>query len=106
MYKVIITKPAEDDLLSAINYIDEEIKNPIAAQRLLGKFEKIIGTLASMPLRHELVPDDYLRQLGIRSIPIDNYLAFYIARVEEETVIVVRILYARRDWQNILNKKQ
>ena len=103
MYRVTITLPAENDLRSAISYIADELKNPLAAQRLLGKVEKIVGTLSSMPLRHDLVSDEYLRQLGIRSIPIDNYLVFYIVRDEEETVVVVRILYARRDWQNILN---
>jgi plasmid stabilization system protein ParE len=76
MFRVTITKPAEDDLRSAISYIADELKNPLAAQRLLDKAEKTIGTLTSMPLRHELVSDEYLRQIGIRVIPIDNYLAF------------------------------
>ncbi len=105
MFSVTITKPAEDDLRSAISYISDELKNPSAAQRFLDRAEKTIGTLTSMLLRHELVSDDYLRQIGIRVIPIDNYLAFYIVNVEEEKVVVIRILYARRDWQNILNYK-
>ncbi|MBW6473585.1 MAG: type II toxin-antitoxin system RelE/ParE family toxin [Anaerolineaceae bacterium] len=105
MFSVFITKPAEDDLQSAISYIADELKNPVAAQRLLDKAEKTIVTLTSMPLRHELVSDEYLRQIGIRVIPIDNYLAFYFVNAEEEKVVVIRILYARRDWQNILNYK-
>jgi plasmid stabilization system protein ParE len=105
MFSVTITRPAEDDLRSAMSYIAVELKNPLAAQRLLNKAEKTIGTLASMPMRHELVSDEYLRQIGIRVIPIDNYLAFYIVNAEEEKVVVVRFLYARRDWQNILNYK-
>ena len=58
-----------------------------------------------MPIRHELVSDEYLQQIGIHVISIDNYLAFYNVNAEEEKVVVVRILFARREWQNILNYK-
>ena len=40
MYKAIITSPAEEDLISTINYINDALKNPIAANNLLDKFNK------------------------------------------------------------------
>jgi len=35
-------------------------------------------------------------------IVVDNYIVFYIIDEERKTVTIVRILYTRRDWENLL----
>ncbi len=102
MYKVVITKPAEEDLRKAVSYIANDLKNVIAAKNLLDEVEKTINSLSEMPKRYHIVDDELLAIHGIRMVQIKNYLAFYIVREETKSVTVLRFLYARRDWLNIL----
>jgi plasmid stabilization system protein ParE len=48
------------------------------------------------------VPDEYLAEKGIKFVMIKNYMMFYTINEDEKTVIVIRFLYGRRDWKNIL----
>lgn len=41
---------------------------------------------------------------GIRFVPVKNYLLFYVVREDESAVYVIRFLYAKRAWQNILRE--
>lgn len=102
MYKVVVTKPAEEDLRKAVSYIANDLKNIIAAKNLLNEVETAIKSLSEMPKRYHIVDDELLAIQGIRMVQIKNYLAFYVVREETKSVTVLRFLYARRDWLNIL----
>lgn len=58
--------------------------------------------LQELPKRNALVSDERLELQRIRRTFIDNYIVFYIVTEEKETVTIVRILYKRRDWVNLL----
>lgn len=102
MYQIDITQPAKQDLQEAVTYVAAELKNPQAAENLLNLADKTIGSLAEMPLRHALAADEVLSQLGIRFVPVGNYLAFYIVKKNEKKISILRFLYGRRDWLSIL----
>ena len=102
MYKVIVSVPAENDLRNAVSYISDTLKNETAADALVEEAGKILDSLAEMPQRYAVVKDGYLAGQGIRMVQIKNYLAFYVVRDDSGTVTVLRFLYARRDWMNIL----
>jgi toxin ParE1/3/4 len=55
-----------------------------------------------MPLRNALVADERLAYKGIRKIMVDNYIVFYIVTEENKTVTIIRMLYGRRGWMNLL----
>lgn len=55
-----------------------------------------------MPLRNVLVADDILSYKCIGKIMVDNYIVFYIVNEESKTVTIIRILYGRRNWINLL----
>ena len=105
MYHIDITRPAENDIIEAAKYIKEQLLNPSAAENLIDAAETAINSLNVMPLRHALVGDDSLASLGIRFIPVKNYLIFYTVREERKTVVIQRFLYGRRDWVAILKSK-
>lgn len=106
MYKVVITNPAEEDLQKAVSYIANDLKNIVAAKNLLNEVEGTINSLSEMPNRFHIVDDELLASQGIRMVQIKNYLAFYVVREEAKSVTVLRFLYARRDWINILKKNK
>ncbi len=101
-YRVMVTKPAENDLQGIARYIARELKEPAAAQRLVSKIKEAVMGLAEMPARHALVADEHLAAQGIRKIPVENYIIFYLISETDTTVTVIRVLYGKRDWINLL----
>ena len=41
---------------------------------------------------------------GIRFTLVKNYIAFYVVSEENHTIYIVRFLYGKRDWINILKQ--
>ncbi len=101
-YKVIIELPAQKDLRAILSYITDTLKEPVTAGRIYISIKEQILTLERMPLRHNIVQDKPFAEMGIRKIPVENYIAFYVANEKERTVHVLRILFNRREWQSIL----
>lgn len=102
MYDIQITEPAEKDLYEIGAYISKELLEPEIAKKVFSEIAKGVNSLEDMPLRNALVADDRLDYKGIRKIMVDNYIVFYIVTDESKTVTIIRILYSRRDWINLL----
>lgn len=102
MYKIEVTSLAQNDLKQAVYYIANELKNSISAMTLADEFEKEALSLAEMPNRFKVVDDEFLASKSIRFFIVKNYLAFYIVNEETKTVSIIRFLYAKRNWNDIL----
>lgn len=101
-YNIEITEPAENDLFEIKRYISEDRLEPSVAERIIDKIAEGIFELEEMPLRNALVQDERLAVDGIRKLIIDNYIVFYFVDEGRHTVTIVRILYGRRVWVNLL----
>jgi toxin ParE1/3/4 len=101
-YNIQITEPAEEDLYEIGAYISKELLEPEIAKKVISQIAKRINSLEDMPLRNALVADERLAYKGIRKIMVDNYIIFYIANDGSKIVTIIRILYSRRDWVNLL----
>ena len=103
-YGIHITRAAERDLNSAVDYIEFVLLNPQAADALLDEAEIKIGELSIFPERFSLVDDPVLKAWGIRFTLVKNYIAFYVVSEENRTIYIVRFLYGKRDWVTILKQ--
>jgi addiction module RelE/StbE family toxin len=101
-YNIEITQKAECDLSEIGLYISKELLEPKIAKKLIEKISKDILSLEEMPFRHQLVQDKRLAEQWIRKIIVENYTVFYIVNEVKKIVTVVRILYSRREWENLL----
>lgn len=101
-YHIDITEPAENDLHEIGYYISRELLEPAIANKVVGKIGDAILTLEDLPLRNSLVNDEKLSKRGIRKLLIDNYIVFYVVSEQQRTVTIIRILYGRRDWLNLI----
>lgn len=101
-YKVFIEVPAQRDLHGILLYIAGTLKEPVVARRIYSSIKEQILTLSQMPLRCSVVQDQPYAAIGVRKLLVENYIAFFIVNEEKCEVHVLRILYNRRDWQNIL----
>ena len=106
MYFVNITDIAEEDILSTLRYISVELKAPAAANNLLDEIEKNEILLEKNPYIFPLVSDENLAEKGIRFVLIKNYMMFFIIEEDKKNVNILRFLYGRRDWKNILEDEE
>ena len=103
-YEIHITKTAEKDMVAAADYIEFNLHNPQAADRLLDEAEEKIINLSQFPQMFSLVDDPVLNSWGIRIVPVNNYLIFYTLSEPQKQVYIVRFLYEKRNWVHILKQ--
>jgi len=101
-YKIQLAAKAKQDIRDIHNYITHQLKEPAIADRLLEQIDAEILKLQIMPLRHALERDEQLKLRHLRKLMIENYLVFYRVHEKTETVFIVRVLYGKRDWVNLL----
>ncbi len=102
MANIVFTEPAEYDLLDIEYYIYYILCNPQASRRISDGILEATEKLKDYPAGHSLVADELLRGLGLRMTRFDNYNIFYYYDMENDVVYIIRILYNKADWQNIL----
>ena len=51
---------------------------------------------------YALCNDIHLRQLGYRKIAIKNYLIFYKIDIATNNIYIMRIIYGKRDYIDII----
>ena len=101
-YKVDVSEPAEEDLCDIVRYISSQLVAPITAMQMMETIESALSKLSNMPKGYPVVRDERLASMGYRRLDIKNYVAFFTINEKKKVVDVERILYARRDWANLL----
>ena len=101
-YRVSIENTAASDLWGVLQYITDTLKEPETAKRIHFSIKDKIMKLNQMPFRYPLVNDEVFAKRGLRWMPAENYSVFYVVDESKKEVHVLRILYYRREWQNLL----
>ena len=102
-YKVEYSKESKKDLIEIKKYIKNDLQEPETAQKLIDKIRKQINELKDNPEIYEIIDEDIIKKLEIRKLIIDNYIVFY--RIKNRSVQIVRIMYGRRDWVNLVSSQ-
>ena len=103
-FQIYITRTAEQDLNEAADYIEFVLKNPAAADNLLNLASEKINALSGNPKIYPIVEDPVLHSWGIRFVAVNNFLAFYTINENTNMIYIIRFLYVKRDWNNILRQ--
>ena len=100
MADIRFTPEALRDMQDIKAYITEELCSEQAALHTVGRIMKRIGRLADFPeLGARLAPVVEL-EVPYRYLVCGNYLVFY--RVDRGDVQIIRVLYGRRNYMQIL----
>jgi toxin ParE1/3/4 len=62
--------------------------------------------LSDFSLRYSLYQKEPWHSKGLRVLPIDNYLAFYLPVETKVTIVVIRIMYGGRDIEEQLSQTE
>ena len=101
-FKVITSDDAKIDLADIVEYLSGF--SFAIAERYYKEIKEKIRSLSTMPERCSFVAYEPLRKKGYRWLFIRNYIVYFtIHKIgTKNTVVVRRVLYARRDYTALL----
>lgn len=97
IYEVITTEQADFDLRGIYEYIAFELLSPDNAAGQLDRLEEHIIGLEEFPEKFRPYEKEPWHSRGLRVMPVDNYLVFYIPDKEAMIVTVIRVMYSGRE---------
>lgn len=104
IFHVVYSAEARQDLRDIYEYIACELLVPETATGQTERIMKAIRSLEQMPMRHRLYEEEPWHSQGLRVLPVDNYLVFYLPDENSATVNIIRIMYGGRDIDKQLNE--
>ena len=103
IFDVSYSAEARQDLRDIYEYIAYELLVPETAARQAERIMKAARSLEQIPMRYRLYEGEPWHSQGLRVLPVDNYLVFYLPDETNATVSIIRIMYGGRDIANQLN---
>lgn len=94
-YSLRILPMFEDDLNAAVDYITDQLKNPMAADRLIDAVEAAIYRRLDNPEGFEEYHSAKERKYPYYRIYVNNYIIFYV--IINDVMEVRRFVFNRRD---------
>lgn len=104
-YAVRYSPAARDDLKSIYSYIAFNLKEKQTAKNQADRIRSAVRSLAQFPNRHEKVDWGPWDSMGMRKMPVDRYIVFYLVDEENRTATVTRIFYGGRDIEGMIQNK-
>ena len=104
IFHVAYSAEARQDLRDIYEYIAYELLVSETAAGQTERIMKAIRSLEQMPMRHRLYEEEPWHSQGLRVLPVDNYLVFYLPDENSATVNIIRIMYGGRDLDKQLNE--
>ena len=94
MHKIVYLPIMQNDLFEAIDYLEQVLDAPGAADDLLDQFDAAVQHIARFPYSHELYRTNRPLRDEIRKVPIKGFVLYYA--VFEDYVVLRRIIHGRR----------
>lgn len=103
IFNVAYSSEARQDLRDIYEYIAYELLEPDTAAGQTNRIMKAARSLEQMPMRHRLYEEEPWHSQGLRFLPVDNYLIFYLPDETNNIVNMIRIMYGGRDVKKQLD---
>ena len=92
---------AREDLRGIFRYIAYELLEPKIAEKQVNRIRGSVNKLAVFPKKHQEVSWEPWSSMGLRYLPVDNYVVYYLVNDDHKTVYIIRIFYGGRNIQEI-----
>ena len=99
-----LTGKAETDLDGIVSYIAVQLGNRQAAAGFLDELQAVINEACAFPESGETVDNEFLPYKTIRRKTVGSYIMYYFPDMKAETIYVLRIIYGRRNLDEILRE--
>jgi addiction module RelE/StbE family toxin len=102
-YQVIYSPVAKEDLRGIYRYIAFNLLEPEIAGNQVNRIRECIRKLDVFPQKHQKVTWEPWSSVGMRHIPVNNFIVYYLVNDEHKLVTVIRILYGGRNAEQIIS---
>ncbi|MBP3810818.1 MAG: type II toxin-antitoxin system RelE/ParE family toxin [Clostridiales bacterium] len=96
-YSVVYSQYAKEDLFSIYQYIAFDLVEPEVAEKQVNRIRNAVRKLSVFPLKHPAVEWEPWKSVGVRKLPVDNYVVYYHVNGVSKQISVVRIFYGGQD---------
>ena len=93
-YQIIYSPESLDDLRAIYSYIAFEKLAPQNAEGQVNRIRESIRSLDLFPEGHSTVEWEPWASMGMRFLPVDHFIVYYLVDNNEGTVSIVRIFTA------------
>ena len=100
-YSYQFTEIAEADIDDIMEYISRDLANPDAATAFADELEFQLGEICKVPTTGKLVENEYLARKDVRRFLVKNYIAYYIIDNDQNNVVILRVVYGKRNQDKI-----
>ena len=102
MYKLEYLPVARRDMVEIVRYISQELQNPTAADQLAVELIEAGDDVPKFPYTNPaFIPIRPLKH-EYRKLLVQNYFMFYWVDEGKKLVTVARVVYAKRDYERLL----
>lgn len=102
MYQILYLPTARRDLVDIVTYVSGHLQNPIAATALAELLVDSIDGRSTFPFENPVYQTIRPLAKEYRKLCVKNYFVFYWVDEKAQTVTVTRVLYARRNFEDII----
>ena len=100
-YKVILSKDALENIKNTKKYILDTFKYRQYAEDFSKKLKKAVRSLSVLAAGYKKT-GFVIENMEVYYKPYSTYLIFFV--IQDDTIIIVRILKDRMYWQSIINR--
>ena len=102
MYRIEYLPAARQDMIEIVRYISQELQNPTAANQLAVELIEAGDGIPRFPYANPAYTPIRPLKHEYRKLLVQNYAMFYWVDEVEQLVTVARVIYARRDYERLL----
>lgn len=102
MYQLEFLNSSIKDMIEIAGYISNNLNNKSASYSLINKFINSANDLVLFPYSSSIDKSLTDIKLFYRKIKVKNYYIFYTIDEKNKKVIVVRVLYSKRNYKTIM----
>ena len=103
-YRIRVTRQAREQFREIYTYIENELVAPIAAKQILSELKNAMLSLATMPKRIHLTPEEPWHSEGVRRDRVKNFYIYFWVNDQDKVVQIIGVIYIRRDQTKQLEK--
>lgn len=102
MYKLEYLPVARQDMVDIVQYISRKLCNPTAADQLAIELIEAGDSIPRFPYANQAYTPIRPLKHEYRKRLVQNYVMFYWVDEGEKLVTVARVIYAKRDFEQLL----
>ena len=102
MYKISYRSTVWQDLDEIVTYLCNELHATAAAGRLLTELDGLKERIAEHPYMYKAYESVLTLSEDYRIAPLGSFVLFYTIHEQTKTVFFCRVLYSRRDFDQLL----